>query len=431
MAWITIISNWFAENESVLSGLVAFVALMGLLISPFGSRIKGLFVRAEQQAESGAPLDITPRSEGKPSIYIEPFSGSSEEAKILAAELNEEVRRAVANLTGSILTTDSTLADYIANVNILFSDSRCRATLRLHDRMSNEDFWSGRFEADMDERLETIDQLSSKLSTSIRYEVARRFRDRTDGGFEVKLARMGFAMVSSENSTWDEALSIADELLVDQADNSMFQAIYSGLLLRELALGYRPVSADKLQKAKRAVQKAVALNERSDFAHAMLGRYQLYCERDFNGARRSYERSLSINPLYHFGQRGLGLVEIFSGDPQKGLDLLLSVSNTGQEMKGGQLIQAVAVGEIRLGNFDRALEWIEHNQDPAEEYVGTFLALAAAAGLAHKPGIAQKALQSLKEKHADISIANLRRWPYKDDADWALFVSGLKKAGLE
>ena len=122
MAWITIISNWFAENESVLSGLVAFVALMGLLISPFGSRIKGLFVRAEQQAESGAPLDITPRSEGKPSIYIEPFSGSSEEAKILAAELNEEVRRAVANLTGSILTTDSTLADYIANVNILFSD---------------------------------------------------------------------------------------------------------------------------------------------------------------------------------------------------------------------------------------------------------------------------------------------------------------------
>lgn len=431
MEWITVISNWFAENESVLSGLVAFIALMGLLISPFGDRIKGLFVKAEQQTGGGAPQSLTPRGEGKPSIYIEPFTGSSDEANILAAELNEDVRRAVANLTGSILTTDSTLADYVANVNILFSGKRCRATLRLHDCMSNEDFWSGRFEAAMDERLETIDQLSSKLSTSIRYEVARRFRNRTDGGFEVKLARMGYAMVSSEPVIWEEALQIADELSADQADNSMFQAIYSGLLLQELALGYRPVPYDKLQKAKRAIQKAVALNERSDFAHAMMGRYHLYCERDFNGARRSYERSLDINPLYHFGQRGLGLVEVFSGDPQKGVELLLSASTIEQGSKGGQLIQAVAAGEIRLGNYEKALEWIEHNQDPNEEYVGTSLIFAVAASLADRPQIAQETVQGLKEKHADISIASLRRWPYKDDADWALFVSGLKKAGLE
>lgn len=445
MDWIRVVTTWFAENESVLSGLTAFVALVGLLLSPLGGNFKKWFSGTKKNIEP-APLlgvknidienhikntEIKTRNPGKPTIYIEPFTSSVEEARSLTHELNDEVRRAVTNFTGSILVTDIARADYVASVNILLTGSRCRATLRLQDRHSNEDFWSGRFEADLDDRLEAIDQLSSKISTHIRYETARHVVSRDDDSFEVKLTRMGFAMISADPKVWDDAIATADSLLEEQADNSMFQCIYGGLLLRELALGYRPVSDGDMEQARRALQKAVVLNDRSDFANAMLGRYLLYCQRDYQGARRSYARSLQVNPLYHFAQCGLGFVDIFAGDARKGIDLLNKVDATEHYKKSGQFVQAVAAGEIKLGNYAAAVEWIEQEQNLEDNYTGTHVALAAAAGLAGNIAVAQQAVASLKEKHPEITADAVRRWPYKDDADWELFVSGLRKAGLD
>ncbi len=439
MEWIKIVANWFAENESVLSGLAAFVALIGLLLSPLGGNLKGLFARFRKPTEPVIALstanDDAPqlkvRNAGKPTIFIESFTSSSDAAHSFSLELNDEVRRAVTNFTGSVLVTDIARADYVANVTILLTGSRCRATLRLQDRHSNEDFWSGRFEADIDDRLQAIDQLSSKLSTHIRYETARHVASRGDDNFEVKLTRMGFAMISADPKVWDEAIATADSLLVEQKDNSMFQCIYGGLLLRELALGYREPSPEDMEKAQQALRRAVMLNERSDFAHAMLGRYLLYCQRDYSGARRSYARSLQVNPLYHFAQSGLGFVEIFAGDAHQGIDFLNKANATEHYKKSGQFVQAIAAGEIKLGNYARAVEWIEQEQNLEDDYTGTQIALAAAAGLAGNIAVAQQAVASLKEKHPEITVAAIRRWPYSEDAHWDLFVSGLKKAGLE
>ncbi len=439
MEWIKIVASWFAENESVLSGLAAFVALVGLLLSPLGGNLKVLFSRPKKIAEPLisplTPTNDTPeaktRNVGKPTIFIEPFTSSSDAARGFSQELNDEVRRAVTNFTGSILVTDIARADYVANVTILVTGSRCRTTLRLQDRHSNEDFWSGRFEADIDDRLEAIDQLSSKISTHIRYETARHVVGRGDDSFEVKLTRMGFAMISADPKVWDEAIATADSLLAEQSDNSMFQCIYGGLLLRELALGYHQPSPEDMEKAQQALRRAVMLNDRSDFAHAMLGRYLLYCQRDYQGARRSYARSLQVNPLYHFAQCGLGFVEIFAGDARQGIDLLNKVDATEHYKKSGQFIQAFAAGEIKLGNYAAAVEWIEQEQNLEDDYTGTHIAMAAAAGLAGNVAVAQQAVASLTEKHPEITVAAIRRWPYREDADWDLFVSGLQKAGLD
>ncbi len=439
MEWIQIVANWFGENESVLSGLAAFVALTGFLLSPLGGNLKGLFARvrkptepviAPSAAKDDAP-DVKVRNAGKPTIFIEPFTSSSDAAHGFSLELNDEVRRAVTNFTGSILVTDIARADYVANVTILLSGSRCRATLRLQDRHSNEDFWSGRFEADIDDRLQAIDQLSAKISTHIRYETARHVVGRGDDSFEVKLTRMGLAMISADPKVWDEAIATANSLLVEHTDNSMFQCLYGGLLLRELALGYRQPSPEDMEKAQQALRRAVKLNDRSDFAHAMLGRYLLYCQRDYSGARRSYARSLQVNPLYHFAQSGLGFVEIFAGDARQGIDLFNKANATEHYKKSGQLVQAVAAGEIKLGNYARAVEWIEQEQNLEDDYTGTQIVLAAAAGLAGNVAVAQQAVGSLKAKHPEIAVAAIRRWPYSEDAHWDLFVSGLKKAGLE
>jgi tetratricopeptide (TPR) repeat protein len=433
MDWITLITNWFGENESVLSGIAAFVVIAGLLLTSFGRYFKIFLAKSIYSSEASPPPVNKVRQESKPAIYIEPFTGNSDEARSLALELDEDVRRVVTNFTGSILVNDIALADYIARVNVLLSDSLCRVTLRLQDHHNNEDFWSGRFEADIDNKLAAIDLLSAKLANSIRFEVSIRFTDRDDDSFEVELGRIGFAMISPDPAVWDEALVSAEKWLGEQSENSMFQAIYGGLLMREIAHGYRPPDDEDLAKAELASRKSVTLNPRSDFAHVMRGRYLLYGQLDFAGARSSYSRSLEINPLYQLGTKGLAVLDIFSGNTAKGLELCKDTNpNTQKFQIDEQAMRSVAAGELKLGNFDEAVNWAEQ----AIRHVGSpttpsLIMLAAAAGLAGNEKVAHDAAVSLKEKHPEISINGLRRWPYKDDADWELFVSGLRKAGLE
>ncbi|PCH52506.1 MAG: hypothetical protein COC20_03175 [Cellvibrionales bacterium] len=432
MGLITVVANWFAENESVLSGIAAFVVIVGLFLSPLGRYFKISLAKTVYPDDASPAPTNKIRQESKPAIYIESFTGNSDEANNFALELNEDVRRAVTNFTGSILVNDVVLADYIASVNVLITGSHSRVTLRLQDRDKYEDFWSGRFEADIENKFEAIDQLSAKLSSSIRYEVSIRFTNREDDSFEVELGRMGFAMVSLDKAVWEDALTTANKWLAEQSENSMFQAIYGGLLMHEIALGYRPLNDDELEKASSALRKSVLLNDRSDFAHAMLARYLLYGQLDIVGAKSSYLRSLNINPTYNIGLKGLAFIDIYSGDTLKGLELCKDTDTNTQSFQiDEQAMRTVAAGELRLGNFDDALSWAEQAiRQAGSATTPSLIVLAASAGLADNEKVAQDAVASLKEKHPDITIDTVRRWPYKDDADWELFLSGLRKAGL-
>ena len=51
MAWITLIADWFRDNESVLSGIAALVAIVGILLSPLGGNIKALFSGARSNTK--------------------------------------------------------------------------------------------------------------------------------------------------------------------------------------------------------------------------------------------------------------------------------------------------------------------------------------------------------------------------------------------
>jgi tetratricopeptide (TPR) repeat protein len=433
MDWITFITNWFGENESVLSGIAAFVVITGLLLTPLGRYFK-IFLAKTVYPDDASPAPANKiRKESKPAIYIESFTGNSDEANNFALELNEDVRRAVTNLTGSILVNDVVLADYIAYINVQLTGSHSRVTLRLLDRDNNEDFWSGRFEADIENKFEAIDQLTAKLSSSLRYEVSIRFTSREDNSFEVELGRMGFAMISFDPAVWAEARQSAERWLKEKSDNSMLHAIYGGLLMNEIAHGYRPSTQADSKKGEQALRQAVVLNKRSDFAQNMLGRFLLYDRLDFAGARAAYSRSLEINPLYNLGIKGLAIMDIYAGDTERGLGLCKDTNPSTQRFEiDEQAMRTVAAGELRLGNYNEALAWAER----AIHHAGiattpSLIMLAAAAGLAGNDHVASRTVNSLKEKHPEITTDAMRRWPYQDDADWELFVSGLRKAGLD
>ena len=431
MEWISLIANWFGENEAVLSGLVAFVALVGLLLSPFGNTLKSLLFGTRGKPKQATIPDSPAREAGKPALFIEPFTSSSNEESSFAHQINDEVRRAVANFTGSVLVTDVALADYIARANVVLNESRCRVTIRLQDQDSNEDFWSARFEINMGDRLEAIDQLSSQLSGALRIELRKRFALRNDTDFETKLSKLTVVICSVDEKVWDGGTVIVDELLTEQPEHAMLQGMCGCFLQRELLIGYGPPGQEQLTKIENTIQKSLDLNRHSDFGHWVMGFFLLYGRLDHAGAKRNFRRSMEINPFYELSQMYLGQLEVYGGDTSKGIELCknkLSIAES--DVSTCQTMQAIAAGELKLGNYDKATEWAERAFHQFGNVTPTQIALASAAGLAGNEQAANQAVRSLKEKHPEITIDGMRRWPYKDDVDWELFVSGLRKAGL-
>ncbi len=431
MDWITLIINWFDKNESVLSGVAAFIAIIALLLSPLGGNFKSLFFKSKKKTKQGVASASNARQAGKPTIYIEPFTGSSNDESSFAHQINEEVRRAMANLTGSVLVTDVALADYIARANVVLNESRCRVTLRLQDQHNNEDFWSARFEATIDDRLETIDQLNSQLSSALRIELRKRFALRNDGDFETNLSKLTVVICSVDEAVWDSGTVIVDELLAEQPEHAMLQGMFGFFLQRELLIGCRLLDQEQLTKVENIIQKSLDLNRNSDFGYWVMGYFLLYGRLDHAGANRNFQRSIEINPFYGLGQLYLGQLEVFGGETTKGIELCKKKLTIGEsDVSTCQTMQAIAAGELKLGNFDTATEWAERALHRFGNVTPTLIVLAAAAGLAGNDEVAQRTIESLKEKHSEISIDTMRRWPYKDDVDWQLFTSGLRKAGL-
>ncbi|RLA43337.1 MAG: hypothetical protein DRR06_12380 [Gammaproteobacteria bacterium] len=170
----------------------------------------------------------------------------------------------------------------------------------MQDLNSNEDFLSERFEADIDDRLEAIDQLGAQLSTAIRYGITIHLQTLQGDDTQALLTRMAMRLARSDENLYKEALTLAEDAQAEHANDSMFQAIYSRLLWGATRFAYHPLSDEQISKAESAARKAVALNDRSDFAHVCLGTQLLWAKLDFAGAKRSFLRSLEITPRYHF-----------------------------------------------------------------------------------------------------------------------------------
>ncbi len=74
----------------------------------------------------------------------------------------------------------------------------------------------------------------------------------------------------------------------------------------EVMCGYREMLAEDADNTRRLVQRAIDLNERSDFAHTILGTFNLYGERDLGSAIREAKRSLELNATYILAMDLLG-----------------------------------------------------------------------------------------------------------------------------
>jgi adenylate cyclase len=391
--------------------------------------------------DEGDSVPFRPRGAGrKPSLAVRRFEvmGTNPDAALLAEAAYDAAMGSLSNLTGITLLGDTARADFVASLTIQAVASRYRAVVRLSDNRSGEQFASDRFEGDLSDIFAAQDDLSFRVSQSIRFSVYDReavamdstpASEHTD---EMMLARVGFTLAGGgKRDEWAQAGPRLDAILKAKPNETSAWGMKACWHLDEVFNGWREVSDADRAASLHAAREAVRRNERSDWAHTALALSYLYAERDAARAAGEAERALELSPFYAIAHLALASAFVYGGRPAEGLEASRkSIGISTRLVSNHRTMQIAAIGALLTGRADEAVDWARRSDQQLHDMPPTLLLEAAACAAAGRTDEAHAARDRLLARFPDLRLSTLRRWPFRNPADLDRFMTLLAEAGL-
>lgn len=384
------------------------------------------------------PMPAPLRQHGrKPSLSVRAFEAGGGDASLLAAAVHDATVVALSNLSGITLLADGSRADYAAGGSIQTAGQRYRATVRLTDNRTGQQFWSDRFDGELTEVFDAQDELAFRISTSLRYSIYDRevaemeqvpVGERTT---EMIFARIGQTMAGAHREEWPEAGLALDAMLASNPAHSGAHAMKASWHLYEVFYGWRDLSPQDRAGAIAAGQQAVRCNERSDFAHITMGLVHLYAESDPARALREAERALQLSPYYALARHTQGLALLFGGDAEAGFfHCLTAAQASSRTVTHHRMLQGAALAAFLSDRTDEAVDLARRADHLLHDVAPTLLILAAASSAAERGEEAGAAAGQLGTLFPDFSLREMRRWPFRREVDHDRFLAALRASGL-
>lgn len=135
----------------------------------------------------------------------------------------------------------------------------------------------------------------------------------------------------------------------------------------DAALGHGGVPArDMVTCATTAAERALALDEESSDAHAVLGKVKLYFQWDWKGAEREFRRAIAINPSDADAQWGYSLYLLCAGR----VDDAIAANHRAQELDPLSPIINSDLGKayVYAGQFEAAERWAQRSLELENDF---------------------------------------------------------------
>ena len=183
------IGRWIAENESLLSGLVALAVLVGLVLSPVGRGLRRLYARYGQDQSSAAepePVAATdPAATAEPLLAVLAFDNlsSDPEMQFFSDGISEEIiqrlsrgaQLKVIGRTSSFQFRGDRKAEaakalncsHILDGSIRRAAGRVRISAHLLEASSHTTLWSDRYDGSLEDIFTVQDEISENIARSL------------------------------------------------------------------------------------------------------------------------------------------------------------------------------------------------------------------------------------------------------------------------
>jgi DNA-binding winged helix-turn-helix (wHTH) protein/TolB-like protein/Flp pilus assembly protein TadD len=323
---------------------------------------------------SRRPLPADPQS---PTIAVLPFQPLLESVSNESLELGmaDALINRLSALPGVIVTPWSSVRRYrdrtqdplaagrelhvaaVLESNIQIQPERVRLTARLLDVESGAAIWSGRFDEKIGDFFVVQDALARQIVEALEVPLTRtslaRLNRRPTSDLEAwQLYLKGrFHWATRTESGFRQAITYYEAALA--ADPGLALAA-AGLAdtWTVLALFCIDPPMASLDRARRAAERAVALDPESAEAQAALGHVMVQKDRDWEGAVIRFREALELNPAYTQAVFWLGNTLCMRGDTESAL----AHARKAQAMEPASVVFAANVGLIQYyaRDFDAA-----------------------------------------------------------------------------
>ncbi len=183
--------------------------------------------------------------------------------------------------------------------------------------------------------------------------------------------------------------------------------------------------------AEQAALAAIRVDEGDPWARHALSYVHLF-KRRFDNSLAEFEFALRLNPNFSLAQAFYGLALAYSGRWEEavaaaGRALRLSPRDPYSAVYTGVAAYAHFVGR----NYDEAMRLSREGIRQRGDFVGAHRVLAAAAAMAGQIDVAKAALQEIRRKQPNISLAWIEtQIPFKLDAERQHYLEAFRRSGL-
>lgn len=394
----------------------------------------------------------------KPSIAVLPFanmSGDSEQ-EYFSDGITEDIITALSRSpwlfviarNSSFVYRDSVVdvknvakdlgVHYILEGSVRKSNDRVRVTAQLIDGISGGHVWAEKYDGELTDIFDLQDEITRNVVASIQTQIQLRVGDKIT---VERLERPDVRTWDLVARAWkpfyeltEESLTEAEALLrrAVETDPGSCEAhqLLAATLIHLAQMGYAPDWDTAVNEALVLAKRAVAIDDRNEYAHWTLGIVELWTG-NLENARASLERAIELNPNCSVAYGSLGTVLSYTGDSDESIrNNEIAIRANPRDASIFFRFSGIAIAHFVARRYEEAAAWGRKSvQRKANWHVGHKVLVAS---LTHLGRIdeAKEALARYVEIFPETTISDLRRLPFKHQRDAERMAEGLRMAGL-
>jgi TolB-like protein/Flp pilus assembly protein TadD len=391
----------------------------------------------------------------KPSIAVLPFTNMSgdPEQEYFSDGITEDVITALSRLRWFfVIARNSTFVykgqavdvrhvgrdlgvRYVLEGSVRKSGQRVRISSQLLEATTGSHIWTERYDRELTDIFALQDEITASVTAAIEPKLLAAEGMRTEtrsiedlNAWDlVARALSHFGKMTAADS--DAAIAILREAVARHPTYAPAHSILAFALLVSFQVGWMPTSGNK-DVAARLAHRAAELDSDDPWAHMALG-YLAITDRRTDEAVRHFQVALDLNPNFAAAYGYTGWALVLDGQSEEAL------RHFGQWMRmsprdplTGFLCAGISAAHYFAARYDEAIKWARQGVQlrPGMPAGHRMLCVSLAqAGLIDEAG---SAMAHLRELQPTLSVAWVKQSVPYTARPMALFLDGLRKAGL-